>query len=372
MLSGVRAAFFVACSWTWCIGMFLPVLLIRDFGGWAWVAFAVPNVIGAMCVGLVLSAEGARRMLSEHRRMVGAFIVWTVAFHAYFLAYWLGQYSMAREGARFLWLVVIGLALAMVGRGWRTMGWVAVAVWVASMAIFGVMEWVGDGVFFGVPSSGGVEAPVGMVGLVPALALGFLACPFLDASLLRARAETAGRIGAGAFVIGFGVLFLVLIGMTALYARMFAPGEQFSHWIFLYFALQGWFTVGALGREGREMVLGRGWWVAMGGLVLAAGVSGALVADRWFEFGYEVMLSGYALVFPAYVWTVVLGWGLPMRARVVGWLVTVGVASPFFVAGALFGRWVMLVPGVLIVLLGVVVGRVLAVRWGRNVGASVG
>ncbi len=372
MLSGVRAGFFVACSWTWCIGMFLPVLLMRDFGGWAWVAFAVPNVIGAMCVGLVLSAERARRMLAEHRWMVGAFIVWTVAFHAYFLAYWLSEFAPAGWGAPLLWVVVFGLALAMVGRGWRTMGWVAVAVWFASLVIVGVMEWTGDGRSFGAPASAGVEAPVGMVGLVPTLALGFLTCPFLDASLLRTRAETAGRMGAVAFVIGFGVLFLVLIGMTALYARMFGSDGSISHWIYLYFALQGWFTVSALGREGRAMGLGRGWWVAMGGLVLAAGVAGSLVADRWFEFGYEVMLSAYGLVFPAYVWTVVLGWGLPMRARVVGWLVTVGVAAPFFVAGALFGRWVMLVPGVVIVLLGALVGRLLVVRWGRNVGASVG
>ncbi|MDB5302268.1 MAG: hypothetical protein JWO87_3931, partial [Phycisphaerales bacterium] len=38
---------FLACSWTWCIGMFLPVLLVRDFGEMGWLVFAAPNVVGA-------------------------------------------------------------------------------------------------------------------------------------------------------------------------------------------------------------------------------------------------------------------------------------------------------------------------------------
>ena len=32
--------------------MFLPVLLVRDFGPWSWVLFAVPNVAGAAALAL--------------------------------------------------------------------------------------------------------------------------------------------------------------------------------------------------------------------------------------------------------------------------------------------------------------------------------
>ena len=39
-------AAFLASSWTWCIGMFLPVLMIRDYGGWGWAVFALPNILG--------------------------------------------------------------------------------------------------------------------------------------------------------------------------------------------------------------------------------------------------------------------------------------------------------------------------------------
>lgn len=52
-------AAYLACSWTWCIGMFLPVLLVRDYGVWGFVVFAVPNVVGAGAMGWVLSAASA-------------------------------------------------------------------------------------------------------------------------------------------------------------------------------------------------------------------------------------------------------------------------------------------------------------------------
>ena len=40
-------ALFLGVSWTWVIGMFLPVLLVRDYGMLGWIVFAVPNVVGA-------------------------------------------------------------------------------------------------------------------------------------------------------------------------------------------------------------------------------------------------------------------------------------------------------------------------------------
>jgi hypothetical protein len=42
---------YLGMSWTWCIGMFLPVLLVRDYGIGAWWIFAIPNVVGAAAMG---------------------------------------------------------------------------------------------------------------------------------------------------------------------------------------------------------------------------------------------------------------------------------------------------------------------------------
>ncbi len=42
---------FLACSWTWVIGMYLPMVLLERYGWWGYVIFAVPNVLGVMLFG---------------------------------------------------------------------------------------------------------------------------------------------------------------------------------------------------------------------------------------------------------------------------------------------------------------------------------
>ena len=61
-------AAYLACSWTWCIGMFLPVLLVRDYGVWGWIVFAVPNVLGAAAMGWVLRSAEVSPMRPCERR----------------------------------------------------------------------------------------------------------------------------------------------------------------------------------------------------------------------------------------------------------------------------------------------------------------
>src|SRR4051812_10077052 len=82
-------AVFLACSWTWCIGMYLPVLLVRDYGVWGWVVFAVPNVIGAAAMGWVLRDwMRSVRIMAAHAHACIAFSLVTVAFQVYFLEWW--------------------------------------------------------------------------------------------------------------------------------------------------------------------------------------------------------------------------------------------------------------------------------------------
>ena len=58
-------AAYLACSWTWCIGMFLPVLLVRELGTLGFVIFAVPNVVGAAMMGTILPSEIGRASCRE-------------------------------------------------------------------------------------------------------------------------------------------------------------------------------------------------------------------------------------------------------------------------------------------------------------------
>ena len=60
-------ACFLGCSWTWVIGMFFPVLLLRDYGFMGWVVFAIPNVVGAAAMGWVLTAQRAKHLWENHQ-----------------------------------------------------------------------------------------------------------------------------------------------------------------------------------------------------------------------------------------------------------------------------------------------------------------
>ena len=39
-------AIYLGTSWTWCIGMFLPVLVLRELGLTGFLSFAIPNIVG--------------------------------------------------------------------------------------------------------------------------------------------------------------------------------------------------------------------------------------------------------------------------------------------------------------------------------------
>src|SRR5262249_4159216 len=79
-------AVYLACSWTWCIGMFLPVLLVRDYGIWGWLIFAIPNMLGAAAMGWVTkSAASSILMVDAHRKACRIFSVVTISFQIYFM-----------------------------------------------------------------------------------------------------------------------------------------------------------------------------------------------------------------------------------------------------------------------------------------------
>src|SRR5215208_5970899 len=105
MIKSLFWAFFLACSWTWCIGMFLPVLLVRNWGIWGWAVFAVPNVIGAAAMGFVLrSRQSSEDILINHKTPIAIFSLITIAFHLYFVYWFIGQRLMGP------WLLVIPVA----------------------------------------------------------------------------------------------------------------------------------------------------------------------------------------------------------------------------------------------------------------------
>ena len=68
--------------------MFLPVILLRDFGWLSWIAFTVPNVIGAAAMGFVISDRGAsERFVLRHKPACWVFSFVTILFQTFFLCW---------------------------------------------------------------------------------------------------------------------------------------------------------------------------------------------------------------------------------------------------------------------------------------------
>ncbi|MEO0631212.1 MAG: hypothetical protein AAFY46_10885, partial [Planctomycetota bacterium] len=57
-------AAFLGVSWTWCIGMYLPILMVRDLGLAGYLVFAIPNVVGAAAMGWVLRSPASSLALT--------------------------------------------------------------------------------------------------------------------------------------------------------------------------------------------------------------------------------------------------------------------------------------------------------------------
>jgi len=357
----ILPACFLAASWTWVIGMFLPVLLTQRFGFGGWIVFAFFNVAGAASVGVVLARPGAAlRFAEDHRAAIGWFGLVTIAFHGYAFA-WIARRTLGGPAGSVLpWgldtgpavtvamslFVVCWVAVAVLDRAWAR--WVAVFVLLASVSSFvaasgGVMVGPFQTPIPSLPATGDPGASVlGLIFAAPAIAAGFLACPYLDATLNRERQLVAEPAGSLAFALGFGGPFLVMISMTLLYARVWHEHRSLPAILMVHLLLQTAFTAGvhtrAIGATGilstrsgfRKAGAPRISIVKLFAATVAIGLMlplGNAVQDfgnlrpglSYGRLGYEAFISLYALVFPAYAWICVAPWtplaDAPMRTR---------------------------------------------------------
>ncbi len=326
-------AAYLACSWTWCIGMFLPVLLVRDYGVWGWVVFAVPNVIGAGAMGWVLRNGAAERIARIHRGATVAFGGVTVVFQLYFLL-WMSDAGhvevppAAAAPSRPWWLFFVVYA-AMAGLGWVLVrfkdgrAW-PLALWCGSFVVGAWLTFAGRLDFAGALARSAASGhATGVLWLAPVCVFGFLLCPYLDLTFLHADSQQNRSESRASFTLGFGVLFLAMILFTLGYTTAFIPMSEGveQRWpmsltvnlVGLHMLAQIVFTVGvhiaaivrSIGTRGLKpslvLLLGA---VVLGGLVWA-------IQFRWIpglgglvcgEVVYRCFMSFYGLVFPAYVW----------------------------------------------------------------------
>jgi hypothetical protein len=373
-------AVYLGCSWTWCIGMFLPVILVSEYGNAAWFVFAIPNVIGAAAMGWTLARPGAsEKIVGQHRTACVAFSAVTLAFHLFFL-FWLSSPSVyfipviAKPLA--IAAVAGGLLFGFIGR--RRIGLdflLAGAVMLVSLVVFsrGLAHPV-----FGVAHP--VElanTPRALLGLVPVCILGFGLCPYLDITFHRARQQTSPGAGKVAFGLGFGVVFLSMIVLTLMYAGDFADSNLDQRlgsfgaallvtWVATHLAAQCGFTIAAhlraLPRFERPDI-----WVWAGAVailvpaVFTAIQRGWLVHHGWPSvsldglFSYRLFMGFYGLVFPAYAWICMVpirgNSPGPTRRNVMVFALAVVIAGPMFWLGFIFEWMLWLIPAVAVVIL---------------------
>lgn len=358
-------AIFLACSWTWCIGMYLPVLLVRDLGVWAWVIFAVPNIVGAAAMGWVLREPGAsQRMVDGHRSACLWFSIVTIAFHVFFVG-WMVQRLLSGWG--------IGLFAAAVALVYALRRDLAVGVIVLTGSLMAMAFLLGRGELFAqvTPLRHGPRLLGDLGGLAAVACLGFLLCPYLDLTFHRARQSTDPRAGAVAFAAGFVGPFLLMILFTLAYAALLEYGGSTValRLLGLHMAVQSGFTVAVHLRSVRQQ--SRGVW-PWGALLVAAIIAIALAAGgsrpadlpgvRGGEGVYRCFMVFYGLAFPTYVWLFMAGRRTGGRAAGPLLVSAIAFALPFYAMGFLFGPMVWILPGVGVVLAAGLLGSVLTSR----------
>ena len=364
---------YLGASWTWIIGMFLPVLLIRDHGPIAWFIFAIPNVVGAAAMGWAIrSPDHSLRFVVNHRAATRVFGLVTISFHL-FVILWLIPRLIGNVAASLAFgaalVVMLPLLVTTVQHTRLALVTLGASLLIAMvLAGSNVLAWPAV-----VPARG--SAVVDLVGLAAVCSLGFATCPYLDLTFHRARqaclTPTESKL---AFGLGFGAAFESMIVLTLLYTAAMLGLLYGGHdrlvaaLLCVHLCVQAIFTVGIHASALRATVASpaahrrmTGWmWTAILGAVAAALISRAL-DSRGNSLGglsigevcYRSFMSYYGLLAPAYVWLCAYpGRGFrPSQAserRVM--TIAIALAAPFYWLGFINGpmQWVLIGVGVVL------------------------
>ncbi len=361
--------------------MFLPVLLVRDYGIWGFVVFAVPNVLGAAAMGWVLRAGASSPQLcTSHRAAISAFSFVTIAFHVFWLAW-----MWALTGTNFIAVFATIMALASVlslfalralpsmrSSGLVLWSWAALSASLTSAILLQL-----DGAL-AAPSRASATPAQGLGWVAPICLFGFALCPYLDPTFHRARQALRARPARLAFGVGFGFLFLFIILFSLLYAhavplaRAELSGRTEAGFL-LHFCSQTAFTIAAHVSAGVVIArvaggsLPRAGWVMLKWALMTVPLGLGLFSVHLphhadlagGEIVYRVFMSFYGLVFPAYVWLCMIptragesGFGGDVgRRRLLVWAAAVALAAPAFWMGFIERQEWWLGPGLAVVLL---------------------
>ena len=338
---------YLTCSWTWCIGMFLPVILIHRFGWLGFVLFTIPNIIGCTAFGYVIrTPERSKALVEKYKTAMTLFAIVTVAFHVFFIAMialvYFNDYSFLIS----LWIpfciLAIGAGLAFL----PTKAWpiLATLLWVFSIIV---------GITF-LPFS---PLPAGefpwqdAVWLLPITTFGFLLSPYLDPTFHRALQCSPSKHSFGVF----GISFLVMLGVTFAYQGNIL--WTLSTLLGLHLILQSIFTIGAHIREGIRIEPSKRKIIVFVVLTLFASFFAVVAIHRFggvsppgnwlpsWQDDYIRYFVFYGLIFPAVVAIFMFTGRKFTPIRVTFFIFTALFSLPLLEAGYLRGQpWLTVLP----------------------------
>lgn len=306
LFRSVSWGIFCASSWTWCIGMFLPAILLRDYGWPGFLVFAIPNVAGCAAFGyLIGSAERSRRFVAARPALMRWFSIVTVAYHFFFLCWVAPRLFPTWSPELQTGAVAVTLMIALVAARVRWAWWplIGVGAWIASFVLVDLQYRGGVNLVKEFPAKQLSE----IVWLTPIMAFGFLLCPLADLTFHRALQETNRR---ETFLV-FASAFSVMILLTCAYApeALFEVGPLIA----AHLLLQSAFTVAVHVRAWFEAKPPGGEQGAAGVAALAAAGAGLLASRELIdgESMYLRFLVFYGLLAPLLLI-------FPVRRRVPG------------------------------------------------------
>jgi hypothetical protein len=367
--------------------MFLPGLLVRDYGRWGWVAFMIPNIFGAAAMGWVLNKGSSQRITRDHRHACVAFSLVTIAFHLH----WLGWFVREALGSgTIVWTMALIFVLAIAGGagGWRdryiALGVLAVSLCVLLLTRYMQLPRLYESNVMMSPSHAFMDK--GLIWLTPVMVFGFALCPYFDLTFHQAAQVPSKTVRRAAFTMGFCVMFFFIIKLSLDYANVellllkagpslwaSEPGQNtwgsaLRSWATIlpwHIAVQIAFTLVVHGRQVAVSLADRAQLPKMFiGCLAMAVIVGFLAINMPMpraqgmsngEVGYRIFMGFYGLVFPAYAWIVMiprrkLG-GVPTKSDLLWWIVPVVFAMPFYWMGMIALIPIWFVPGLGAVLL---------------------
>ncbi|MGV6814175.1 MAG: hypothetical protein ACWA5W_04085 [Phycisphaerales bacterium] len=376
---------YLACSWTWCIGMFFPALLLRDTGWSGFLIFAIPNVLGAAAMGWVITSRiDSQRFVENHPTAIWWFSTITLIFHVFWLL-WISNfvrlafpipenYLFGVAGAVVVFSVISSRAVR-----FERMPQLAIILLVFSVAVL-IATFVKPAITFA--STQMIEsAPdalsknINSLWMIPLMSFGFIFCPYLDITFHHARqglgSKQGGRLG---FTIGFVAFFSLMIILTTRYAGVINWAMQKNEpypdtmilppWlgaaILTHILCQWIFTVRVHLDRMKTIPASQAKQPILMGLALLAGLVGFFALQlpdhaglTGGELVYRIFLSFYGLLFPTYMlYRAVLKH--KEKSLSIMWT-TIAIASPVFWMGFMERQSIWLIPGMVIILLGALV-----------------